>query len=219
MDDHVVVQISDTGIEMTNETRQRCFEPFFTTKGLGQTGMGLSVVYGTAKRHSALLEVRSAPHRGTTLRMSFPLISTADMIGDKTDKTPPAIPPGPLRVLLIDDDLKAQSVTKKYLVRNGHSVVTASDGTTGIKTFKTGSFDMVITDHAMPDMSGDDVAVELRNINPDIPIILFTGFGQRMKDTGIKPIHVDIVVGKPAKEKELLRAVAHVIQMHAAPKS
>ncbi len=210
----VHIEVSDTGAGMSEETRRRCLEPFFTTKGERGTGLGLAMVYGTMQRHGADLEIDSAPGRGTTVRLSFAVLP-AD-----TGRREPAATAGvgaALRILVVDDDPLLLKALRDTLEASGHQVVTAAGGQAGIDTFREAlaggnTFAVVITDLGMPYVDGRRVAGAVKQASPATPVIMLTGWGQRMADDGDLPEHVDQVLGKPPKVRELHAALARCSQ-------
>jgi len=187
---------------MDEETRRHCLEPFFTTKGERGTGLGLAMVFGIASRHDAEIEIDSAPGKGTTVRLSFPA-STLE-----TAQAPLIYPaPRPLHILVVDDDpLILRSLTVA-LEADGHSIATANGGQDGIDIFRLAEngerFDVVITDLGMPHVDGHKVASAVKAMRPTTPVILLTGWGQRLVEEGDVPPYVDRVLNKPPKLREL----------------
>jgi signal transduction histidine kinase/ActR/RegA family two-component response regulator/HAMP domain-containing protein len=215
----VCVEVIDTGAGMDEETRSRCLEPFFTTKGDRGTGLGLAMVYGTIQRHRAEIEIESQVGRGTTVRLIFPVAETA-VAGLNKPEASAAV--GPLRILLVDDDPLVRKTLRNVLESESHSVRTADGGEAGIFTFTAAQtrgqpFDVVITDLGMPDIDGRKVAGTIKEKSPTTPIILLTGWGQRLIDEGAIPPHVDRVLSKPPKLRELREALAHCYP-HVTPK-
>ena len=205
----VAIEVEDTGSGMTDEVRQKCFEPFFSTKGQRGTGMGLAVTYGTIRRHEGSIDVRSEPDKGTTVTFRLPArpaTEEADVAA-----APPPPPPPPQSILVIDDDPRSGSMLRRVLSEDGHTVQEARSGKEGLAVFEQGTFDVVISDRAMPDMSGDQVATAIKALRPKTPVILVTGFGDIMKDRGEVPDCVDAVVGKPVSVGDLRRAIESVL--------
>lgn len=192
--DHAILRVRDTGGGMTEEVRQRCFEPFFSTKGENGRGLGLAMVYGIIERHQGRLEVQSEPGRGTTFIIRLPFAAPAVLNTKVTleSKSRPA-----LNVLLVDDELRVREVISAYLRSDGHGVTTASSGREGLEQFQAQRFDLVVTDRAMPEMSGDQMAGMIKKVRPDIPVVLLTGFGAMIEATESHPVDVDIVLNKP----------------------
>ncbi len=208
----VIVEVSDTGIGMDEETRRRCLEPFFTTKGERGTGLGLAMVYGMIQRHSAGLEIDSTPGRGTTMRVIFVAASASNMTGQHAV---PQLPSRSLRVLLVDDDPMLLGSMQDILREDGHIVVPTNGGQAGINAFTTACdrnepFDLVITDLGMPYVDGRKVAAAVKTLSPATPVILLTGWGQRFIAARETPPHVDRVLSKPPKLSELRATFAEL---------
>jgi signal transduction histidine kinase/CheY-like chemotaxis protein len=204
------VHVTDTGIGMDEETRRRCLEPFFTTKGERGTGLGLAMVYGVMQRHNADIELESAVGHGTTVRLRFP--TPASNASEAHPGAPAAMPPR-LRILSVDDDPLLIKSLREALEADGHAVVTANGGQEGIDAFRAAEkrderFAVVITDLGMPYVDGRKVASAIKNDSPSTPVILLTGWGQRLVAEGDIPPHVDRVLNKPPKLKELRAALA-----------
>jgi PAS domain S-box-containing protein len=203
----VQVEVADTGIGMSEKTRNRCLEPFFTTKGERGTGLGLAMVYGMAQRHGADLDIESEPGVGTTMRLLFagPSATTAAQAVEPT----PIV--GPLRILLIDDDPLLLKSLQEALEQNGHLITAVDGGQAGIDAFAAAvsgaqPFALVITDLGMPYIDGRTVAAAIKSLSPTTPVILLTGWGQRLMAENDIPQHVDRVLSKPPKLAEI-RAV------------
>jgi CheY-like chemotaxis protein len=209
---HVDVEVTDSGIGMDEETRRRCLEPFFTTKGERGTGLGLAMVYGVTRRHNADIEMESAIGQGTTVRIRFPMVVSNVSEGQPAE--PKAMPPR-LRILSVDDDPLLIKSLRDALEADGHAVVTANGGQEGIDAFRAAEesderFAVVITDLGMPYVDGRKVASAIKNDSPSTPVILLTGWGQRLVAEGDIPPHVDRVLNKPPKLKELRAALAEL---------
>ncbi len=208
--DSVQVDIVDDGVGMDEETRRRCLEPFFTTKGERGTGLGLAMVYGVLRRHNAEMDVESAPGKGTTVRLTFPVAPAA--ASGAPDSAAPLMP-ARLRLLLVDDDPLLLKSLRDTLEAEGHVVATASDGQAGIAAFRGAHgrgepFAAVITDLGMPNIDGRRVASAIKEISPSTPVILLTGWGQRLLSDEEVPQHVDRVLSKPPKLREVREALA-----------
>lgn len=203
----VVVEVSDTGVGMTEDVRHRCLEPFFTTKGERVTGLGLAMVYGIIRRHRGTLGVDSEPGRGTTVLFRLPVATGRD--GEITRDAAEA-PSRQLRILIVNDEPTMRELLTEFLTCDGHAVETATNRREGLEKFHAGWFDLVVTDRGMPEMSGDQLATAIKRAAPDKPIIVLTGFGDLMETSGEKPAGVDLVVGKPVTLPALREAVAKV---------
>jgi PAS domain S-box-containing protein len=208
---HVVIDVIDTGTGMNEETRRRCLEPFFTTKGERGTGLGLAMVYGILQRHQADIDIVSALGQGTTMSLRFPVRSAP-----KEQALAQALKvSAPLRILLIDDDPLILKSLRDVLESDGHQVLTANGGRAGIDAFQTshqtGSTPaVVVTDLGMPHVDGRQVASAIKAISATTPVIMLTGWGQRLISDGEIPLHVDCVLSKPPKMHEVRSALAQL---------
>ncbi len=201
----VVLTVSDDGIGMTEEVRARCLEPFFTTRGDQGTGLGLGSVYGTVQRHDGDVDIQSEPGRGTSVSISLPL---ERMQKPPQAPKPPAQAAEPLRILVVEDEPLVREVLGVYLNEDKHNITLATNGREGLEAFSRGDFDLVLTDRAMPEMNGDELAAEIKKLKPAQPVILLTGFGDLMSDEGEQPAGVDLVVSKPFTLNTLRGAIA-----------
>jgi PAS domain S-box-containing protein len=207
----VQVEVVDTGIGMDEPTRRRCLEPFFTTKGERGTGLGLAMVYGSMQRHGADIEIDSAIGKGTTVRLVFPAAtSTVAAAGERRKATKV---PAPLRILIIDDDPVILKSLHDTLAADGHQVTTANGGQAGIDAFAAAKergrpFPVVITDLGMPHVDGRKVSAAIKAAAPTTHVLMLTGWGQRLVAEGDVPEHVDRVLNKPPKLRELREALA-----------
>jgi signal transduction histidine kinase/ActR/RegA family two-component response regulator len=203
--DQILLEVRDTGIGMTEEVRQRCLEPFFTTKGERGTGLGLSMVHGIIRRHAGSLAIESAPGHGTAFRIRFPRRATAPAPVQAPEEGP--VSP-PQRVLVVDDDAGVRDVLVAYLTGDGHTVVTAADGREGLERVRGGRFDVILTDMAIPELTGDQLARAAKQIAPGIPVVLVTGFGELLEASEEKSTAVDILLEKPVTLAALRGALA-----------
>jgi CheY-like chemotaxis protein len=207
------VEVSDTGIGMDENTRRRCLEPFFTTKGERGTGLGLAMVYGIAGRHNAEIEIESTLGEGTTFRFVFPVPTTSAEEASAT--VVPLAVPTRLRILVVDDDPLLIKSLRDTLEMDGHIVVTTTGGREGIEAFRSAQdreepFAIVITDLGMPYVNGREVSAAIKGMSPSTPIILLTGWGQRLVAEGDVPPHVDLVLNKPPRLREIREALARL---------
>ncbi len=209
----VCLEVSDTGVGMDEQTRRRCLEPFFTTKGERGTGMGLAMVYGMARRHGAELEIDSVPGQGTTVRIVFPAApGAADETGRQLAL---GLPVRPMRLLIVDDDPLIIESLRETLRADGHRVTAAEGGQAGIDAFEAAQargepFELVITDLGMPYVDGRRVSAMIKAASPNTPVVLLTGWGQRLAAENQIPPHVDRVLNKPPRLRELRAALAEL---------
>lgn len=213
----VHLEVVDSGVGMDEETKRRCLEPFFTTKGERGTGLGLAMVYGMAQRHGAETQIDSARGKGTTLRLIFPVapeaLSTAG-------PEPPRAPQRSLALLIVDDDPLILESMHATLQSDGHIVTAADGGQAGIDAFicaeqRNEPFEVVITDLGMPYVDGRKVAATVKASSPTTPVILLTGWGQRMTADNEVPPYIDRVLSKPPKLADLRRVLAEVVPTSA----
>lgn len=207
---HALIEVIDTGIGMDEDTRRRCLEPFFTTKGERGTGLGLAMVYGALQRHGAEIEIDSALGTGTTARCVFQAVQDSAEAVKSVSKH--VVPSRRLRILIVDDDPLVLKSLRDTLERDGHLVSAENGGRAGIDAFHAASlrkesFDVVITDLGMPHVDGRVVAATVKQASPTTPVIMLTGWGQRLAANGDKPASVDRVLGKPSKLRELREAL------------
>jgi len=205
----VAVEVRDTGIGMDDDARRRCLEPFFTTKGERGTGLGLAMVYGMAQRHSADIHIDSAPGNGTCVRLLF---SATTAMRREAEPVPLAISQA-LRILVIDDDPVLLRTLREILEQEGHTVDAASAGQKGIDALNEAlaaglDFSLVITDLGMPLMDGRQVAHAVKAKCPQMPVVMLTGWGERMVEEGDVPEDVDLVLGKPPTLRSLRQVLA-----------
>jgi PAS domain S-box-containing protein len=175
---YLKLTVRDTGHGMDRATMERIFDPFFTTKQKSEgTGLGLSVIHGIVRNHGGAIAVASEPGSGSTFTVYLPRIERG--AGKVEEECPSPVERGQERILLVDDEPDVAFSGGKMLERLGYDVVVKRDGREALELFRAGPdrFDLVITDHAMPGMSGTELAKELTEIRPGIPVILCTGFG------------------------------------------
>jgi CheY-like chemotaxis protein len=193
---------------MDSATLERLFDPYFTTKEAGKgSGLGLAVVRSIVKRHGGGISVSSQEGKGTTFRVYLPRIEReSTTLGEPSS----SIPGGDERILFVDDEVLFVELWQMALERLGYKVVTKTSCLEALELFRVHPdyFDLVITDYAMPHMSGVDLAKNLIHIRPDIPIILCTGWRERISDEKTRKAGVCAFMTKPLE----LRSVAEVIR-------
>ncbi len=217
----VHVEVSDTGIGMDEATRRRCLEPFFTTKGDRGSGLGLAMVYGMVQRHSAELQIDSELGHGSTFRLIF---AEAEHDQEATVRMPTLPLVRRLRILLVDDDPLLIKSLDDILQADGHAVTVTNGGQAGIDTFvasvKAGQpFALVITDLGMPHVDGRKVAAAIKAASPATPVILLTGWGQRLIAENDIPPHVNRVLNKPPRLNDLRHALAELTSGQKTPQA
>ncbi|HUB87203.1 MAG TPA: PAS domain S-box protein [Verrucomicrobiae bacterium] len=210
--------VTDNGQGMDVATRERIFEPFFTTKPASKgSGLGLSVVHGIIKSHRGTILVESEPGRGTTFQIYLP----ARLAGRKETSSPAqAIPHGHgERILFVDDELIVGRAAEEFLKRLGYVVTRCEQSEDALKRFRQSprEFDLIITDWAMPGMSGTELVSAMREVRPDIPMLLMSGFVGALLEQTAKTMGIGEVLVKPVNPELLAQAVAQVLARAAKP--
>jgi signal transduction histidine kinase len=203
--DFVCITVADSGTGMDEATLGRATEPFFTTKGTGKgTGLGLSMVHGLAAQSGGTMRIDSRPGEGTTVRIWLPLDPSAEPKVEAV-REPPAPASRSRRILVVDDDPLVLSSTAAMLDDLGHSVLEASSAPRALDVLRAGAMvDLVITDQAMPGMSGIDLIRKVRESWPDIPVILASGYAE-LPDSPDLP---EARLAKPFHQQELAACIA-----------
>jgi CheY-like chemotaxis protein len=207
---YVRLSVSDDGQGMPPETLARATDPFFTTKGVGKgTGLGLSMVHGLAEQSNGRLSIESEPGKGTTVTLRFPVASVQNVPsggGTQGASPPNDLESGPsLKILAVDDDSLVRETLCAMLEDMGHVVVAAESAKHAIVAFETpGKFDLLVTDFSMPGMTGAELAEALRRLQPDLPIVVATGYAEAISaaDPGITRL------SKPFDRAALASAIA-----------
>ena len=213
---YLMLEVRDTGMGMAKDVADRIFDPYFTTKEQGKgTGLGLSVVHGIVRSYSGAIEVETVPNQGTRISVYFP--ASDDEL--PLPKPPPAIPEGGTeRVLLVDDEPQIVEMTSQILERFGYKVFGFTESTKAIEAFQAnpGEFDVVITDMAMPNLPGDLLAQKVREIRKDIPLLLCTGFSEKINRLKQRDLGVITYLRKPVSMDELASEVRKALDKKAA---
>ncbi len=210
-----VLEVSDTGVGMTDEVRRRCLDPFFSTKGERGTGLGLAMVFGIVQRHNGVLEIDSRPGAGSTFRVRLPLHLLPAATTTTTATAQPSLNGNganghhknghrALRVLVVDDEPQVRDTLAGYLQSDGHEFACVSDAREALAHFRdsAGDFDVIVTDQAMPGMSGEQFASAVKQLDATVPVILLTGFGCFLEAEEKRRCGVDVLASKPITLKK-----------------
>jgi two-component system cell cycle sensor histidine kinase/response regulator CckA len=210
----VRIEVTDTGMGMNDETKQRIFEPFFTTKGPGKgSGLGLALVYSIVESHQGMIWVESAPGKGTTFSLYFPVEEHAVEIGRPGEDLLEEIPGGSETVLLIEDEEMLAEMVNEILTAKGYTVLSASDGEAGVALFLTRrrEISVVLSDLGLPKLGGDEVFTRIRAIDPEARVILASGFIDPAVKAAMMRKGLKGFVQKPYQPSEVLQALRTIL--------
>ena len=207
----VSVSIRDEGIGMDHAVRQRIFEPFFTTKDQGKgTGLGLSVVYGVVNSHNGFITVQSEPQKGTEFTLCFPLLSEGSGELHRGKKRP--LVRGKETVLIVDDEIDVGEVIAGMLNNLGYDVSVVQSGQQALSVYEEGQrFDTIILDMNMPEMGGKETFYRIKNIDPDVLVIISTGYSNTVIDGTPFKDAIDGFLQKPYQLEELSKTMREVL--------
>ena len=209
---YALLTVSDTGTGIEKEILDKIFDPYFTTKEVGKgTGLGLSVVQGIVKTHKGEILVDSKPGKGTAVHVYLPIM--APTVENKQVAESEPIPGGTEKILLVDDDEVIVGLEQQILERLGYHVTSRTSSKEALGVFRESpeAFDLVLTDMTMPDMTGTQLAEKLMVIRPDIPVIICTGFSERIKENERAAMGIKGFLLKPVVKSELACLVRGVL--------
>jgi signal transduction histidine kinase/ActR/RegA family two-component response regulator len=209
--EYIRLTISDTGHGMDIKTKERIFEPFFTRKEVGSgSGLGLSVVHGIINNYGGAIVVDSTPDKGTTFVIYLPKYGTDLMESDKSDKKPLK---GDEHILFVDDEPEITFMGKKMLEKLGYKVTITTNSISALEEFKKGpdKYSLLVTDQSMPNMSGTDLAVMLKEIRPELKVIIITGFADTLSDEVISQSGISEVILKPMILDDFSKIIRRVL--------
>ncbi|MBW2345447.1 MAG: PAS domain S-box protein [Deltaproteobacteria bacterium] len=208
---YLLLTVSDTGHGMTPDMVERIFDPYFTTKDKGVgTGMGLAVVHGIVRGYGGAIEVQSEIGEGSTFHVYLPVVERE---ATKEPEILESLPAGNENILFIDDEPGLVDIGRQMLQRLGYEVVTRTSSIEALELFRTkpDSFDLVITDMTMPQMTGDKLAGEFIKLRPNIPIILCTGYSAYISEEKAKNMGIRAFAMKPLVLRDLAKTVRKVL--------
>ncbi len=207
---YIRLSVSDTGHGISKKIVDKIFEPSFSTKGTGEGfGLGLASVRNIVENHEGEIIVNTEPDKGATFHVFFPI---TDRKVTKQARKLEKIIEGSERILLVDDEESIKQMLTLSLERLGYKVTSFTSSMKALEKFQSSpqDFDIVITDQTMPALPGDLFAIELLNIRPDIPIILCTGFSERIDEEQAKEIGITEYLHKPFSRRELSQAIRNI---------
>ena len=216
---YINLTVRDSGCGMAPEVTERVFDPFYTTKKTGEgTGMGLSVVHGIVKSHGGTIIVESSPEKGSAFDVFLPAIETE--VTNQAEQAQLVIT-GSERILFVDDEDFQADIGKRMLERIGYRVTAKTSSVEAFELFRQSpdEFDLVITDMTMPNMTGDVLARKIIAIRPDIPIIVCTGYSERINSDIVKEIGIRELAMKPVVMKDIAQMVERILSKEADRRS
>ena len=205
---YVRLSIHDNGHGMSASTLERIYEPFFTTKPVGQgTGLGLAVVHGIVREHEGAIFVRSQPGEGTTFELYFPALAESEV--PEPEPIAPSRGGGGERILYVDDDKLVGDALTELLNLMGFRATHKLVPREALALFRERpqDFDLMITDRAMPGMTGGELAARVLEVRPDLPVLLLTGYADPAMEQELRQIGVLEVLAKPISAQKLSEAV------------
>jgi CheY-like chemotaxis protein len=214
-----LISVRDTGPGIADDLLEKIFQPFFTTKEQGEgTGMGLSVVRDIIHSHGGGIKVESQPGMGSTFKVYLPSlpIQSPQRHEPPSQDTPPL---GTERVLFVDDEAPLVRINQRMLRKYGYQVTSCTSSREALELFRSNSddFDVVITDHTMPHLTGIELARKMLAIRPDIPIVLCTGFSKQVSKDQAESVGIRRFVLKPVLAKDVARIIREVLEEPGRP--
>jgi PAS domain S-box-containing protein len=210
---YALIAVSDSGIGMDEATKARIFEPFFTTKGVGKgTGLGLATVYGIVKQGGGHIAVTTAPGEGTTFRIYLPRVEGEEADGS-LGPAPTRLPRGSETILLVEDEAEVRTLSREVLVQLGYRVLAVAEVAEArrLAELPQSGIGLLVTDVVMPQMSGPELAAELRARVPGLRVLYVSGYtSEALSSRGISPSDIALLQ-KPFTPGELARKVRDVL--------
>ncbi len=213
--DYLGIGVADAGTGIPDEILRRVCEPFFTTKAVGQgTGLGLAMVFGLAQQSRGRLSIESEVGRGTRVELALPFApATVTPASEARAEARAPAAARPASILVVDDDPEVRHVTASFLSGFGYSETEAADGEAALRMLERARFDLVVADLAMPGMNGVELAAEIRDRDPDMPVLILTGHAEAM------PIPDDLpVLTKPFRSADLASRVSALLAPGGPPR-
>ena len=212
--DYIVIGVADTGCGMDETTLKRAAEPFFTTKDLGRgTGLGLSMVDGLAGQSGGAMRIRSRPGLGTDVELWLP--ASVIRPAEQERPYPQPVETPPVRVLLVDDDPSVLASTAAMVEDLGHSAVEAASAAVALDVLRsTQEIDLVLTDYAMPGVTGTRLAAQIDGVRPGLPVVIITGYGEASDELFGLPR-----LNKPFRQQQLAALIEKLLGAKQPPTS
>ena len=211
---YVCLSVTDTGVGMDEETCLRVFDPFFTTKKDGKgTGLGLSVVYGVMQAHFGFIDIKSEQNKGTSFQLYFPVPTTSTYQIDLQKRKDSFHLEGKEKILFVEDEDFIRNMVRLELESKGYKVYTASDGVTAIHFYKDHiqEIDLVVIDIDLPGMTGIDDFKKLKELNPEVKVVMTSGYLDRDVKNKLFLDGVKAIIIKPYQPENILRTAREVL--------
>ena len=202
-----VIEVSDTGTGMDEDTKRHIFDPYFTTKEVGSSGLGLSIVYGLVTNAAGKIKVKSHQGYGTTFTITLPCESGTGQKQPEREDELRSEPLKTLKILAIDDETQIVDLIQLMLKEVGYEVLSCSNSEKAVNIIKNEDFDLVLTDLGMPGISGWEIARTVKKKDPHIPVVLMTGWGAGYEGKDLSAQGVDEVISKPFRLQNILNVL------------
>jgi len=215
---YVCITLKDTGVGISEQYLDKIFEPYFTTSKTGTgTGLGLSVVHSIVQAHNGHITVYSEPRQGTTFCVYLPLAEQEGGRVETTVQEDEVLPKGIKSVLLVDDENSIVEMLKQVLEIQGYKVIPKTSSLEALDAFRASpdKFDIVITDMTMPYMTGDKLALKIKEIRPDVPVLLCTGFSEKINAQKKEDLDIEGVMIKPVTKADFIKMVRKILYKSA----
>ena len=213
----VLLTFSDTGLGLDKQTKKQIFDPFFSTKEIGKgTGLGLSMVYGTIKGHDGHIKCQSRPGEGAAFYLYFPVLERPAAPAEQEDRTAPEIKGGRETILLVDDEEAILEVASEIMENYGYKTLTAQSGEKAIHIYARNNhlIDLVIMDLGMPGIGGIKTIETLMKINPDVKVIVASGYGLTEKVNEPTKSRLAGYLPKPYRFSDMLAKVREIFEVN-----
>jgi PAS domain S-box-containing protein len=214
------IEISDTGPGISSEIIERIFDPYFTTKDVGKgSGMGLSVVHGIVINHDGKIFVDSNPGKGATITIYIPAVTEKPIMEVRTSDE--IIKGTGEKILFVDDEASIVKMTSKMLERLGYTIEAETSPVKALELFKSkpDAFDIVITDMAMPNLTGVQLSERLKEVRPDIPVVICSGYSALIDEEKAISIGIDAYTMKPTVMRDIAKTIRNVMDKKKSKKS